>query len=240
MRLDKFLALQGLGSRTEVRALVRAGRVTVNGETASNPGNALREAQDAVALDAVPLAFRDALHIMLNKPAGVVTAAEDTRHPTVQALLPRHATAMGCMPIGRLDMDTEGLLLFTTDGRLAHRLLSPKRHVDKVYEAEVDAPLDESDVKAFADGVALSDFQALPAGLTILSGAMAARVVVQEGKYHQVKRMFAARGKHVTRLRRIAFGGIPLDPALAPGMWRELTEDEFGRLTQASGGKQHG
>ena len=139
------------------------------------------------------------------------------------------------MPVGRLDMDTEGLLLFTTDGRLAHRLLSPKRRVEKRYQATVDVPLSSADVEAFATGVPLSDFVALPATLEITEDARAAHVTLTEGKYHQVKRMFAARGKHVVSLRRLAFGGMWLDPALPAGGWRALLPSEAETLYDAAG-----
>lgn len=239
MRLDKLLALQGLGSRSEVRALLRAGRVRVDGRLATDGAMHVDEKAAAVLLDGEALAYEASLHLMLNKPAGVVTAAKDERHPTVLSLLPKKAAAMGCMPVGRLDLDTEGLLLCTTDGALAHRLLSPKRHVDKRYHATLDLPLDDADVQAFAHGIALSDFTAMPASLEILADGHAAIVTVQEGKFHQVKRMFAARGKQVLSLRRIAFAGIALDETLAPGAWRRLTGAEHARLLEAAGG-QHG
>lgn len=240
MRLDKYLALQGLGTRSEVRALLRAGRVCVGGQPVRDAGLAVEPVSAEVTLDGELLVHQDAMHIMLNKPAGVITAAEDPRHETVMDLLPKKLAAMGCMPIGRLDRDAEGLLLLTTDGQLAHRLLSPKRHVDKVYYAELDAGLTQEDVIAFAQGLALSDFTAMPADLVILPGGMAGKVTVREGKFHQVKRMFAARGKTVTRLVRRSFGGVLLDETLAPGAWRELTEAELAQLEDVSGGQRHG
>lgn len=239
MRIDKYLALQGLGTRSEVRALLRGGHVQVDGQAARDPGMAIEPKTAVVLLDGAPLVYRAALHAMLNKPAGVLTAATDGRHTTVMDLLPRYFTAMECMPVGRLDLDTEGLLLLTTDGALAHRLLSPKRHVDKVYAATVDIPLVEADIAAFAQGLALSDFTALPAKLEILTDTTQALVTVQEGKYHQVKRMFQARGKQVTHLKRIAFGPLTLDDALAPGDWRELTDTEYTALVKAAGGASH-
>ena len=150
-------------------------------------------------------------------------------------LLPPAYGAMGCMPVGRLDKDTTGLLLLTTDGELNHRLLSPRRHVWKTYEAEVHGPLYPADEEAFAEGIPLSDFTALPAEMTILSsGPMRslARVRVREGKFHQIKRMFEARERTVTRLTRLTFGSLTLDPALEPGTWRELTEEEISALYQ--------
>ena len=240
MRLDKFLALQGLGTRSETRALIHAGRICVDGRTEKNGGRAIHAETAAVTLDGEALHYRAALHVMLNKPAGFLTAAEDSRHRTVMELLPPYASAMGCMPVGRLDLDTEGLLLLTTDGRLAHRLLSPKRHVDKLYEADVDATLCEADVDAFQAGLMLSDFRAMPAKLVILPGDMCGRVTVQEGKFHQVKRMFQACGKRVTRLKRLSFGGLWLDEELQPGQWRALREDELQTLQDAVGGETNG
>lgn len=236
MRLDRLLARMGLGTRSEVRALLRAGRVSVDGRGVTDAALPVDESKALVALDGKRLVYRDSVHLMMNKPAGVLTAASDARRLTVQELLPKEYTAIGCMPVGRLDLDTEGLLLFTTDGALAHRLLSPKRHVEKEYIADVDAPLSGADIVAFAEGIPLGDFTAMPAGLAILPGGTRAKVTVCEGKFHQVKRMFEARGKRVTHLARVAFGGISLDPALGPGEYRELTDEELARLISVSGG----
>ncbi len=237
MRLDRYLALCGAVSRADARALLRAGRVFINGRPALSGNAQIDEAADTVTLDGAPLRYKKALHLMLYKPAGVLTAADDPSRKTVMDLLPREAAARSCMPVGRLDLDAEGLLLLTTDGRLAHRLLSPKRHVDKRYYVELAQAADESDAEAFRAGLVLSDFTALPAELILLPGGTSAEVVVVEGKYHQVKRMFASRGNRVTYLKRLSFGGVTLDPALAPGAWRELTEAEIGLLYAAAGGK---
>lgn len=236
MRLDRLLSQAGHGTRSEVRALLRAGRVFVDGAQVKDAGFQLDTPSAQILLDGKPVAFRQAMHLMLNKPTGVLTAARDARKPTVLSLLPEACIRQGCMPVGRLDMDTEGLLLLTTDGVLAHRLLSPRRHVEKEYIAEVEGMLDADDVRAFAEGIALSDFVAMPARLILLPGGRAGRVIVHEGKYHQVKRMFGARGKSVVRLRRVAFAGLPLDEALAPGAYRELTDEEVRRLYAAAGG----
>lgn len=236
MRLDKLLSHQGLGTRKDIRGLLRAGRVFVDGCPVDDPGHHVDPATAYITVDGAPLHLQTTLHLMLHKPAGVITASEDTRHRTVLDLLPEKVRKMDCMPIGRLDKDTEGLLLLTTDGHLAHRLLSPKRHVDKVYVATLDAPVTTQDVQAFAQGIVLKDFTALPAALTILPDN-AAQVTVQEGKFHQVKRMFGACGKHVLTLKRTAFAGIPLDASLAPGAYRELTPAEVAQLYQAGGMK---
>lgn len=237
MRLDKYLAQQGLGSRNEVRALLRAGRVCVDGAILTDGAQHIDPGQQAVTLDGGALVYEASLHIMLNKPQGILTAARDPRHRTVMDLLPARYASMGCMPVGRLDLDAEGLLLLTTDGPLAHRLLSPRRHVDKVYEVDLDAPLVPEDVEAFAQGLTLSDFTAQPATLAILPGGLSAHVTVHEGKFHQVKRMFLARGKTVTRLKRLSFGGVALDDSLAPGAHRPLTPQELETLITAVGGQ---
>lgn len=233
MRLDKLLSALGAASRSNCRDLIRAGRVKVNGAPAKKPADNVPPGAE-VMLDGQALDIRLTRHVMLHKPAGVLTAREDARQQTVMDLLPPVYASLGCMPVGRLDKDTTGLLILTTDGELAHRLLAPQRHVDKVYEARVEGTLAEEDREAFAAGIAFKDFTALPAALDII-GPDLARVTVREGKYHQVKRMFAARGKPVTALRRLRFGPIRLDEALQPGQYRELTEEEAAALYAAAG-----
>ena len=233
MRLDKLLTHLGVASRSGVRDILKAGRVRVNGAAVKDAAFQVNENAD-IALDGQRLDTRLSRHIMLHKPAGVLTAKEDHRQSTVMDLLPPLYTALGCMPVGRLDKDTTGLLILTTDGELAHRLISPERHVDKVYEARVDGVLTEADVQAFAAGIPLKDFTALPAKLDILAPGLG-RVTVREGKFHQVRRMFGAVGKPVLELRRLSFGPLPLDEALAPGEYRELTETEIAALYAAAG-----
>jgi 16S rRNA pseudouridine516 synthase len=236
MRLDKLLTHLGVASRSGVKELLKAGRVRVNGEAVRDAAFQVQEG-DGVLLDGKRLDTRLSRHVMLHKPAGVLTAKEDARQKTVMDLLPPVYSALGCMPVGRLDKDTTGLLFFTTDGALAHRLLSPERHVDKVYLAEVDGPLTEKDVEAFAAGLAMGDFTALPARLEILesgAGRAAARVTVREGKFHQIKRMFEAVGRTVTALHRERFGPLELG-GLPPGAWREATEEELDSLRGAVG-----
>ncbi len=237
MRLDKLLTALGEGTRAQARDMVRAGRVLVNGIPAGDPGMHVDAAKDTVLLDGRLLRYRTACHVMLNKPAGVLTAARDLRQPTVMELLPARYAAMGCQPAGRLDKDTEGLLILTSDGQLAHRLISPKHDITKVYLARVDGPLGMEDVRAFTAGLHIDDadgtFDARPARLDILSSGektSEARVQITEGKYHQVKRMFAARGVRVTYLKRLSIGALTLDAALAPGEWRELTDEEVALL----------
>lgn len=233
MRLDKLLSNLGVASRAGCRELLKAGRVQVDGQTVRD-GAAQVSEKAAVLLDGTALDTRLARHLMLFKPAGVLTAAEDGRQQTVMDLLPGVYRSCGCMPVGRLDKDTTGLLVLTTDGELAHRLIAPGRHVDKVYEAVVDGVLDEGDAAAFAAGILLKDFTALPAKLEVLAENRA-RVTVQEGKYHQVKRMFGARGKPVLALHRASFGPLQLDETLCPGQFRELTGEETAALYAAAG-----
>lgn len=233
MRLDKMLSNLGVASRSECRTLLKAGRIRV-GEAIARDGAMNVQEGAAIFLDGKPLDTRLSRHLMLYKPAGILTAAEDGRQKTVMDLLPGVYRACGCMPVGRLDKDTTGILLLTTDGELAHRLISPGRHVDKVYEATVEGALEAEDVATFAAGIPLKDFTALPAKLELLDESIG-RVTVQEGKYHQVKRMFGACGKPVKTLHRTSFGPLKLDEELLPGTFRELTGEEITALYQAAG-----
>lgn len=239
MRLDRLLAFLGEGTRSEVRGLLRAGRVCVDGVPARDAGMQVDAARSIVTLDGRALSYKRVRHVMLNKPGGVLTAARDSRQRTVMDLLPPMYAAMGAMPAGRLDKDTEGLLVITSDGQLAHRIISPKHEVGKLYLARVDGPLGAQDEAAFAAGLHIRDadgeFDARPARLEIVRSSpqeSEARVRVTEGRYHQVKRMFAARGRTVTWLKRLQIGALALDPALAPGQWRELSQEEVALLEQ--------
>ncbi len=229
LRLDRWLVTLGVGSRSEVQRLVKKGGVRVNGVPARDPGMQADENTARLTVNGQPLDGRLTRHVMLHKPAGLLTAARDKKQPTVMDLLPDVYGAIGCMPVGRLDKDTTGLLFLTTDGELNHRLLSPGRHVDKTYLAQVDGPLEESHVAAFAQGLHLSDFDAQPAVLEIVA-PQTGRVTVHEGKFHQIKRMFTAVGREVTALHRETFGSLTLDPNLPEGEWRELTGDEIRAL----------
>lgn len=229
MRLDRWLVTLGLGSRSEMQKLIRRGGVTVDGLPVREPDRQVDEGRAALTVNGQPVDGRLTRHVMLHKPAGLLTAARDKKQPTVMSLLPESYAAIGCMPVGRLDKDTTGLLLLTTDGELNHRLLSPGRHVDKTYLAQVDAPLDGSHIAAFAAGLHLSDFDAQPALLEIIA-PQTGRVTVHEGKFHQVKRMFSAVGREVTALHRETFGSLVLDPSLPEGAWRELTDQELSAL----------
>lgn len=229
-RLDKIISATGKKSRREVREMVRQGRVLVDGKPAPAADMKVDPQAAVILLDGEPLGYEKFTYVMLHKPAGVLTATEDRRQETVLDLLPPELRRRALSPVGRLDKDTEGLLLLTNDGQLAHRLLSPKSHVDKVYYARVDGALEPGDIAAFAVGMTLGDgLECLPAGLEILSPTEAL-VTLREGKFHQVKRMLAARGKPVLYLKRLSMGRLRLDPALAPGAWRMLTEEERSAL----------
>lgn len=225
-RLDKLLAGTGRWSRKEVKELVRAGRVTVNGQIAARPEE--KCAPDAVIeVDRERVACGEPVYLMLHKPAGVLSATEDPRQKTVLDLLPEHLRRVGLFPVGRLDKDTEGLLLLTNDGALAHELLSPKKHVDKTYFVRVDGALDQEDAAAFAAGITLEDgYTCLSAGLELLERPDEGLVTLREGKYHQIKRMLCARGKPVRYLKRLTMGPLRLDETLAKGQWRALTGQE--------------
>ncbi len=232
-RLDKRLSQAGYGRR-EARELIRQGRVTADGQAALRPEEKY-PAETAIAVDGVPLE-EGFLYLMLHKPQGVVSSTEDPRERTVLDLLPRDPRFRGLFPVGRLDKDATGLLLLTDDGELAHRLLSPRRHVDKTYYIEVDGTLDAADAAAFAQGMTLGNGEACLPALLQPTGPDRGLVTLREGKYHQVKRMCAARGKPVTRLERVAFGPLELDRALPPGAWRALTATEVAALRAAGGG----
>ena len=232
-RLDKILASTGRWSRREAKELIRRGRVLVNGLPAASPEEKTDPEAARIAVDQEILDCRRYTWIMLNKPAGYLSATEDGRDKTVLDLLPPELRRRGLFPVGRLDKDTEGLLLLTNEGELAHALLSPKRHVDKVYYARTVGRLTEEDVQAFAAGMELEDGTCcLPAELTILCSGEKSEVTVtlREGKFHQVKRMLAQRGKPVEYLERIQMGGLPLDRELSRGGYRFLTEEEVKAL----------
>ena len=234
MRLDRWLATLSVGSRSEVKQWIRGGQAAVNGRVIPDPALSFETEEDRLTLNGKELDGRVMRHVMLHKPAGILTAARDAKQPTVMDLLPPVYRGIGCMPVGRLDKDTTGLLLLTCDGEMNHRLLSPGRHVEKRYRALVEGELEEKDIEAFAAGMDLGDFTAQPAQLTIL-GPSLAEVVIAEGKFHQVKRMFAATGHEVLELHRCAFGPLKLDPALREGQWRELTREEIKALREAAG-----
>ena len=230
MRLDKLLTALNIGSRTQVQGLIRRGAVAVNGAVQTDPA---AQVSGDVSVCGKDIDTRLERFLMMNKPAGVLTAAEDHKQKTVLDLLPGVYKTLGCMPVGRLDKDTTGLLLFTTDGTLAHRLIAPKYEIWKTYIARVDSDLSPADCEAFEKGIHFKDFDTLPARLEILDGRTA-KVMVSEGKFHQVKRMLHALGHEVLDLKRVAFGPIGLDENLAPGEFRELSDKEKAELLSAA------
>ncbi|TCL75246.1 ribosomal small subunit pseudouridine synthase A [Hydrogenispora ethanolica] len=237
MRLDRYLANMGCGSRSGVKRWIRSGAVTVNGRTIRDEAFQLEPGVDEVCGDGRPVRWVQYLYLMLNKPAGVVSATEDQRDRTVLDLLEERFRNKDLFPVGRLDKDTEGLLLLTNHGELGHRLLAPKKHVPKRYLARVDGPVDDGDRAAFRAGIDIGGYRTLPAELLILDAGTRSEVevIIHEGKFHQIKRMFEAVGKPVLYLKRVAMGELELDPALRPGEYRELTPAEAGRLLQTAG-----
>lgn len=235
MRLDKAVALAGL-TRSEARRAIAAGRVCVDGRIVRDA--AVQVSPSQVTVDGAAVSAPGEIYLMIHKPAGCVTATEDRALPTVADLLPEALRRRSPGPVGRLDRDVTGLVLMTTDGRLAHRLISPKRKAEKSYRARCEGRLSERDIEAFAAGMALSDFIAKPARLDILIAGpdeSVADVILTEGKYHQVKRMFAAVGHPLIALERRRIGCVTLDPALAPGEYRPLTEEEIAGLMALCG-----
>ncbi len=234
MRLDKYLADMGIGTRSELKAKIRKGSATVNGSIIKDPGFQV-PAQAIVTFCGQTVSYESNAYYMLNKPAGVISATEDPKLKTVIDLIEEsHRTDL--FPVGRLDKDTEGLLLITNDGALSHRLLSPKHHVDKVYYAIISGIVSKQEITAFANGLKVDDdLTAMPADLTILHTdpekvTSEVEITIREGKFHQIKRMFEAVGMKVMYLKRIKMGSLSLDPALSPGEYRRLTEDEVEAL----------
>ena len=237
MRLDRLLSQAAGLTRNEARKLIRSGLVSVHGERLFDPATSVAEGSPLL-LDGQTVDTQLDMHLILHKPTGVLTAARDSRQPTVMDLLPDRLQKLRCMPVGRLDKDTSGLLLFTTNGELAHRLLAPQRDVIKEYEALITGRLTDADRIAFNKGIQLKDFTAKPAMLDILqadSEQSLARVHLHEGKNRQVRRMFQALGHEVIQLSRLAFGPLRLDNDLLPGHWRALTETELKELKEAVG-----
>jgi len=235
-RLDKVLANSGYGSRKEVKALVKTGNVTIDGIKVKDSSIQINPEKNEIFINGEKVLFRNFIYLIMNKPAGVVSATFDNYDKTVVDLLQPEHEAIKPFPIGRLDKDTVGLLLLTNDGELNHKLISPKYHVNKVYYAEIDKAINEEDVKAFEEGIILDDdYKCMPAWLKILKvdkDGSRVEVTIQEGKFHQVKRMFLSRGKSVVYLRRIKFGAINIDESLKEGEYRELTEGELKSIVE--------
>ena len=232
MRLDKYLADMGVGTRTEVKKLIRQGQIAVNGTVVKLPEMKIDIENSKVTCKGQSVAYETFEYYMLNKPAGVISATSDSKDKTVLDLIDTKKRK-DLFPVGRLDKDTEGLLLITNDGDLAHRLLAPKKHVDKVYYARIDGIVTEEDKKAFAEGVSLGNGEmAKPAELEILVSDEISeiRLTIQEGKFHQVKRMFESVDKKVIYLKRLSMGSLVLDESLKLGEYRKLTEEEIKAL----------
>ncbi|OMP68811.1 16S rRNA pseudouridine(516) synthase, partial [Agrobacterium tumefaciens] len=235
-RLDKVLANLGFGSRAELKKLAKQGSIVVNGTVIKDPGKHVDPYSDVIEFEGETIQYREYVYIMLHKPPGVVSATEDLRDRTVLDLLDKEYLVFEPFPVGRLDKDTEGLLLLTNDGKLAHELLSPRKHIPKTYEAIVEGRVDEEDARLFAAGVTLDDgYVTLPAELVIHSheersdGGIHSGIslTIHEGKFHQVKRMFESVGKKVVYLKRVSMGELRLDESLEIGTYRELTGEEL-------------
>ncbi len=231
MRLDKFMTAAGAASRKETAGYVRRGRITVDGIPAAKPDMQIEPSQ-TVMLDGVPVIYREFTYIMMHKPRGVVSATDDPGDTTVLDLLPEQLQKLNLFPAGRLDKNTTGFVLLTTDGQLAHRILSPKHHVEKGYRFTVKFPLSDEDAAALEAGIVLSadshaaEWKTAPCRITLDDDRKSGEIILTEGKYHEIKRMMEAVHNQITSLSRFSFAGILLDPTLAPGEWRYLTSDE--------------
>lgn len=235
MRLDKYLVDCGLGSRTEVKKILKNKQITVNGQLTTSPKCQVDERRDQIVFDGKILRYESFVYYLLNKPKGVISATEDNHHRTVLDLLDGTARHKEVFPVGRLDVDTHGLLLLTNNGPLAHAMLSPKKHVEKLYRARIAGIMTQEDVARFSAGMEFKDFITQPAQLEILNTDDSSKtslvdITICEGKFHQVKRMVAACGKTVTDLQRLRMGPLMLDSDLALGAYRRLTEEELASL----------
>lgn len=229
LRIDKILSNVGYGSRAEIKVYCKKGLVKVNDKVISNPGTQVDTDTDKIEFNNEVVRYREFVYIMMNKPDGYLSATFDKRDPIVLDLIESSYLAFEPFPVGRLDKDTEGLLVLTNDGKLAHRVLSPKKHVPKTYYAKIDGVVTEKDVKAFEEGVTLDDgYETMPSQLKILESAETSEIelTIHEGKFHQVKRMFESVGKKVVYLKRLSMGKLKLDETLSLGEYRELTEEE--------------
>lgn len=233
IRLDKYLADMSIGTRSQVKLTIRAGRVSVNDEKVKSADLKINTDTDTIMVDGKTIGYKEFEYYMLNKPAGIITATMDKKAETVLDLI-QTAKRKDLFPVGRLDKDTVGLLLITNDGTLAHNMLSPKKHVNKIYYAELDGPLSEDMIKEVCEGVYIeTGVKTAPAQLEVLdnsSDSVKINLTIHEGRFHQVKKMFEAVGRTVTFLKRIEFGPLVLDPELEYGQYRLLTENELKLL----------
>lgn len=228
-RIDKILSNLGYGSRSEIKKYCKQGSVVVNRSEVSNPGTQVDTENDEILFNGEEVIYREYIYLMMNKPAGYISATTDKYDPTVLDLIDLSYLAFEPFPVGRLDKDTEGLLVLTNDGKLSHRVLSPKKHVPKTYYAKIDGVVTEEDVEAFLEGVVLDDgYKTMPSQLNILKSDDESEIelTIHEGKFHQVKRMFESVGKKVVYLKRLSMGNLKLDESLELGEYRELTDEE--------------
>lgn len=241
MRLDRFLTGQNISSRKEAKELAKAGLITVNGAVTKDTSSSINPETDLITVRGIPVQYKEHLYIMLNKPRGVVCATEDKRHRTVLELLPESLQRRDLFPAGRLDIDTEGFVLITDDGEFAHKMLSPKQHVSKTYRAVLAHGITEEEITRFCSGVTLENgTPCLPAKLTVLEdgGKPLVEVILYEGKFHQVKRMFQAVGNRVEALSRVKIGDLPLDPDLPSGGAREILHKECLLILGSNSGQK--
>lgn len=233
MRLDKLLSNMGLGTRKDLKKFAKEGLIQVDGEIIKDSSYHVDPKINRIEFDGEKIIYREFVYIMLHKPKGVVSATEDLVERTVIDLLGDQYRPFEVFPVGRLDKDTEGLLILTNDGKMAHEVLSPRKHVPKTYFAEIEGKVTDDDKEAFVKGVVLDDgYKTLPAELVVIESDVQSKIelTIFEGKFHQVKRMFEAVGKKVTYLKRIKMGKLELDPGLFLGEYRELTEEELELL----------
>ena len=234
-RIDKVLSNLGYGSRSELKKICKNGLVKVNGKVINNPGVQVDVENDEIIFDGEKVTYKEFIYLMLNKPDGYISATFDKRDPIVLDLIDKEDLVFEPFPVGRLDKDTEGLLVLTNDGQLAHRVLSPKKHVPKTYYAKIEGVVTEDDIKAFAKGVTLDDgYETMPAELIILKSDEISEIelTIHEGKFHQVKRMFESVDKKVIYLKRLSMGKLQLDKNLALGEYRELTDEEIKMIEE--------
>ena len=234
-RIDKVLSNLGYGSRSELKKICKNGLVKVNGKVINNPGVQVDVENDEIIFDGEKVTYKEFIYLMLNKPDGYISATFDKRDSIVLDLIDKEDLVFEPFPVGRLDKDTEGLLVLTNDGQLAHRVLSPKKHVPKTYYAKIEGVVTEDDIKAFAKGVTLDDgYETMPAELVILKSDEISEIelTIHEGKFHQVKRMFESVDKKVIYLKRLSMGKLQLDKNLALGEYRELTDEEIKMIEE--------
>lgn len=237
LRLDRLLSNMGYGTRSQIKKLIKDGQVSLNGHAAIDSAVHVNPESDLIEIDGEKLVYKEHVYIMMNKPADVVSATYDPKLETVVDLLPEEYSHFGVAPVGRLDIDTEGLLFLTDDGQLAHNIISPKKHVPKKYYAIISGEVTQRDIERFKKGLRLGDgTMTMPSELKILKSGSTSEIelIIFEGKFHQVKRMFLAVGKEVAYLKRLEIGSLKLDESLKPGEFRELTEEELDSIKKSN------